>query len=273
MAFEDLTGGKYGKLLVVDLSHKVDKGDRVWNCRCECGTFVKRAGDTLKRSNNASCGCDRFNNLIGTRYGRLLALGRVTKLGEPLKWKCRCDCGKVVTVLATSLKSGRTKSCGCLRDEATSARQVTHGKSKTSVWRIWTAMCQRCKTDGSGHPEYGGRGIIVCDEWLKSFMTFYTYMGDRPKGMTIDRINVDGNYEPSNVRWATVTTQNINQRIRKDSSTGIKGVSKRSNGKYQAKLNVDGCTILQKEFATVEEAIAARLAAEELYHKPLLEAK
>ncbi|ABY62868.1 HNH endonuclease [Pseudomonas phage 201phi2-1] len=273
MAFRNFAGEKYGKLTVLSLSHKVEKGDRIWDCECECGTIVKRAGSTLLRSNNASCGCDRYNNLIGTRYGRLLALGRVTKIGEPLKWKCRCDCGVVLTVLATSLKSGRTKSCGCLRDEATSVRMKTHGKSKTPVWHVWVAMCQRCRTDETGHPEYGGRGIKVCDEWLKSFEAFYAHVGDRPKGMTIDRIDVDGDYEPSNVRWATVSTQNINQRTRKDNSTGVKGVSKRSNGKYQAKLNINGKTILQKEFDTIDEAIKARQCAEEVYHKPLLDAK
>lgn len=276
MAFEDLTGKKYGKLTVISFSHIDKNGKPVWHCKCDCDVELTRQSQILKRSGHKSCGCDRFINLIGVRYGRLLALSRIVdrefnKTGT--KWKCRCDCGEITIVASDALRRGLTKSCGCLSIENTVSRNVTHGMSKTKIYHIWASMIARCKSDGTGHPDYGGRGITVCTEWVNSFDLFYAYVGDRPAGKTLDRINYDGNYEPGNVRWADHTTQQINQRLKSNNKTGIKGVTLVKDGKFLATLVIYGAKVLSKEFFTLEEAMEARRIAEEKYHKPLLDAK
>lgn len=273
MTHDDLTGKKYGKLHVVDFSHQVGY-QRYWNCICDCGAKTIVNGGNLRRG-IPSCGCNRFNNLFGTRYGKLLALGRVTErtASRGLKWKCRCDCGKVVVVTALALRGGLKKSCGCDTIANIALSKTTHGKSKTKIYKTWNSMNMRCKPGEDGHPDYGQRGIRVCDEWANSFEAFYTYVGDKPKGKSLDRIDPDGNYEPGNVRWVDQTTQLINRRVMPNNKSGVTGVSVLQSGKYLAELKIYGKRVLKKEFNTLEEARLAREEAELLHHKPLLDAK
>ncbi len=155
-----------------------------------------------------------FQDLTGKKFGRLkvLALAPKSSPGKT-RWKCACDCGSNSIVESAQLKSGNTKSCGCLRDELSRLRTKTHGLSDTPTYRTWSDMKGRCfRTLNRDYPDYGGRGITVCDRWKNSFEDFVSDMGERPKGSTIDRIDVDGNYEPGNCRWATSKQQQRNKR-------------------------------------------------------------
>ena len=165
--------------------------------------------------------------LIGKRFGRLVVLektGKRTKAGHVI-WKCRCDCGKETSVRSDSLSLGLTTSCGCLHKEKireVGKRNIRHGhkpvQGETKEYRIWANIVQRCTNPKHKFfKDYGGRGIKVCNDWLHSFKNFLEYlkangMYPKPIGMSIDRINNDGNYEPGNIRWATPLQQNDNQR-------------------------------------------------------------
>jgi hypothetical protein len=132
-------------------------------------------------------------------------------------WLCQCDCGNQHEVLYGNLATGDIKSCGCLNRETTIRRNLKHGLcprgKRSKELSAWAAAKRRCyKKNCKDYPNYGGRGIVMCDEWLNSFYAFYQHIGPCPAGLTLDRINNDGNYEPGNVRWATVKEQHANQR-------------------------------------------------------------
>ena len=156
------------------------------------------------------------NDIVGQRFERLVAIERITKNSRGY-YKCLCDCGNVVVVRADRIKEGRTKSCGCYnRDKAKTgdARRV-HGKHGTRLYVIWQNMHSRCYTKTNKfHKNYGGRGITICDEWLHDFQTFYDWAmaNGYHNNLTIDRIDVNGNYEPSNCRWITKAEQTRNKR-------------------------------------------------------------
>lgn len=128
-------------------------------------------------------------------------------------WRVVCDCGNEAAVPGRTLASRTSRSCGCLNRERLHEAHTKHGMANSPIYKIWTGMRQRCDNpDRREYPDYGGRGIRVCERW-EDFANFYADMGDRPgPKYSLDRIDVDGNYEPGNVRWATRSEQNSNKR-------------------------------------------------------------
>lgn len=152
-------------------------------------------------------------DLTKKQFGRLTVLKQI-KNAKHTTWECRCSCGNIVLVTTNSLRSGKTKSCGCLSKEVVTKRMTTHGMYGTPEYRTWQHMIGRCHnpTD-SDFKNYGSRGIKVCQEWRNDFMVFFNYIGKRPSlKHSVDRINNNGNYGPGNVRWASRKTQANNSR-------------------------------------------------------------
>ncbi len=157
-----------------------------------------------------------FRNLEGQRFGKLLAARKSHKTNNNWHWECLCDCGNTSTPVGFSLTNGDVKSCGCIVKDNIAKLNLTHGEAdKTPEYRAWSAMKGRCfNYNDYAYVNYGGRGITVCDRWVNSYESFLLDMGRRPtKFHSLDRFpNKNGNYEPSNCRWATPKQQADNRR-------------------------------------------------------------
>lgn len=160
-------------------------------------------------------------DLTGLVFGRLRVVSRAINGNcRQTRWNCVCECGGKALVVSQNLQRGITKSCGCIRKEKIAQqghRNATHGHAtrNTPTYRVWCGMRMRCNCRSSGNYEnYGAIGIRVCKRWDK-FENFLADMGERPEGMSIDRINPYGDYEPSNCRWANQSTQSKNIRPKK----------------------------------------------------------
>lgn len=156
-----------------------------------------------------------MNDLTGKRFGELTVTGEreTDKYGRKL-WVCRCQCGRMTSAYTNDLTQGKVKSCGCLRKKTAAERKTTHGGYGTRLYNIWKGMKERCFNPAyRDYPHYGGRGIIVCAEWADSFAAFRDWaMGNGyAPHLTIERRNVDGNYEPENCTWITLSEQQKNK--------------------------------------------------------------
>lgn len=156
--------------------------------------------------------------IAGSRFTRLVVVefSHRTK-ARKFYWKCRCDCGRTTIVRSEQLRSGHTRSCGCLGRDKVIERSTKHGhcvgQTKTPEYQAWSKAIDRCRNPRTtGFENYGGRGIAVCSRWLNSFEDFLADMGPRPRRHSLDRINNDGDYEPANCRWATRKVQANNTR-------------------------------------------------------------
>ena len=227
MKLIDLTGQQFGQLTVIERIQNNNKRT-MWLCRCSCGNVVAVSAANLRQGLSRSCGgtSHRMKDRTGERFGNLVALKIDYERSSKGKvfWVCKCDCGKTTSVLSSSLANGNTRSCGCLQKRAaaeTGKHTATHHKSKTRLYRVWRGIKSRgFNSNDSHYAYYGGRGIQMCEEWRDSYESFEEWAmqnGYKPDAQfgecTIDRVNVDGNYEPSNCRWVDLRMQASNRRV------------------------------------------------------------
>lgn len=157
-------------------------------------------------------------NLLGDKFGRLTVIEKTDKRGSSgaVFWKCLCECGNTKDVSSSCLRTGQTKSCGCLFLDVAAAKgkaKHKHGMTETSTYRSWGGMKQRCyNPNNHKYLLYGAIGITVSDDWLNSFEKFLEDMGECPAGMSLDRIDVTKGYCKENCRWATQKQQQNNRR-------------------------------------------------------------
>ena len=219
----DLTGQKFGKLTARLRGPNETKNNNrsTWICLCDCGNQTIVTASHLLRGGTKSCGClltAKKKDLTGSKFDRLQVIEEGPKASDRhATWICKCDCGNITTVKSSYLLQGITRSCGCYNIEQIKLANTTHGKSNTSEYEIWCGMKKRCYNPNyKEFRYYGGRGITICDSWKNSFEAFYQDMDRRPSSKhSIDRVNNDGNYEPSNCRWATIKEQNNNKRLKR----------------------------------------------------------
>lgn len=209
----DLTGKRFGMLVVIARVDNNKWGKARFLCKCDCGNEHVVVGSDLSCGDTKSCGCRKLIppselNLSGQKFGMLT----VIKRGENdnrnrIRFICKCDCGNEALITLYKLRSGGIKSCGCKR--------LKHGDTGSNLYTVWHNLKVRCnnKKDANYH-NYGGRGISVCDEWNDSYEPFqkWALANGYKKGLDLDRINNNGNYEPSNCRFVTRTINSNNRR-------------------------------------------------------------
>lgn len=230
----DISGQKFNMLTAIEFVEMAGRKGSIWKFKCDCGNIVERPATSVMNGNTKSCGCLKHisqikNDLTGRRFGKLLVLERAENILKPdgkpiIQYRCLCDCGNEKIVRYSALVNNQTVSCGCYHNEKLGDIRRTHGFShKERLYNLWLNMKDRCYNKNNNHySSYGGRGIKVCDEWKDDYLTFRDWCisnGYREEirksgrnNLTIDRIDVNGNYEPSNCRFLTNRENCLNKR-------------------------------------------------------------
>lgn len=246
---DDYTGLTFNNWTIIGLSEENTFYKTKWTCKCACGKVADRYISAIKEGRSKSCGCanDRTPDLIGKRFERLVVIGmkRVTHPRTKIFWLCRCDCGNEVYVETVNLVHNSTKSCGCLRRDHMTELSYRHGHGRERIYKNFLNMHQRCENPNcKQYRIYGERGVYVCDEWF-DFQNFYNWAIENgyEKGLTLDRIDVNGPYAPWNCRWATAFQQGNNRR----NTIYIThyGVSK-TISEWSIELNISRSTLYQR---------------------------
>lgn len=269
----DTVGKKFGMLLVKEVAGKNNHHKTLILCECDCGKECTVIEARVRNGSTASCGCrvgvvarERFfKDMTGQKIGRLTFIKEVKKDGKGGYWECLCECGNTTITTGTLIRVGHTTSCGCYKWEQIMAAVTSHGQSSNPTYFLWNTMHARCYYEKSNsYPNYGGRGIGVCERW-HHFPNFYEDMGDRPEGLSLERVDVNKDYSPENCIWDTPSNQAYNQRLKKNNKSGRSGVSS-CEGKWRARIWKDKVCYDLGLFNTFEEACEARELAEiELY--------
>lgn len=208
----DIAGMRFGRLVAIERAESfVQPSGQIktaWKCKCDCGAEVVVRTTDLKTGKKKSCGCYRkefrVHDLTGQRFGKLVVIKPERNNGHGIEWICKCDCGNETVVRSDGLVTGHAKSCGCYNKEL--KRNYKHGMYKTNIYKVWCGMKQRCNNPNNHeYNRYGGRGIKICKEWNEDFEKFgkWALSHGYKQGLQIDRINNNGNYEPSNCRFVT----------------------------------------------------------------------
>ena len=199
--FNDLSGRRFGKLMVLGRQGRDNSNKITWQCQCDCGqTCVQRGSDLTPKIKVSSCGCSgkgKLKDLSGQRFGKLTVQGRGEDdhRNQKVTWVCKCDCGAVKTIRGNDLVDGGVSSCGCNANlTGANAKAFKHGWAGTKLYNIWSEMKRRCSDpDHPNYEYYGGRGIMFCDRWDK-FENFLQDMGEPDPGMSLDRIDNNKGY-------------------------------------------------------------------------------
>lgn len=205
-----------------------------------------------------------FIDRTGHKYGRLtvLEIDHSLSHSKKLYWKCLCDCGATGSYIGGNIANGHVQSCGCLQKESVSEIKTTHGLAESNTYKTWLSMKERCTNPNSkSYSKYGAIGVEICERWISSFENFLEDMGERPNGMTLNRVGGVPLYSKDTCEWATSSVQGYDQKKKNTNTSGKSGVSSTKYGTWTAYIDCNKRLHLGT-FKTFEAAVAAREKAE-----------